>query len=68
LFLCSIFIKEGLDEIQLTRVKVTRGLKNKHSEALVPFPSLHMIALESPTFATKRRSPTSTAVDAVDPH
>ena len=33
----------------------------------LPSPPLHMTALESPTFATSKRSPTRTAVDAVEP-
>lgn len=32
-----------------------------------PFPPLHTTALESPTFATNKRSPTRTAVEAVEP-
>jgi len=33
----------------------------------LPSPPLQMTALESPTFATTRRSPTRMAVEAVDP-
>lgn len=33
----------------------------------LPLPPLHITALESPTFATSKRSPTKIAVEAVDP-
>lgn len=41
--------------------------KQKAKKENLPFPPLQITALESPTFATKRRSPTSTAVEAVEP-
>lgn len=34
---------------------------------VLPLPPLHITALESPTFATSKRSPTRIAVEAVDP-
>lgn len=37
------------------------------NEQPLPFPPLHITALESPTFATSKRSPTKIAVDAVEP-
>lgn len=33
----------------------------------LPFPPRHITALESPTFATSKRSPTRMAVEAVEP-
>lgn len=58
----------GARDINLNlKVEKGAGTKNQIDNSVLPLPPLHITALESPTFATSKRSPTRMAVEAVDP-